>query len=139
MEFLGILNLLAISLMDLTAGTIVFIVFYRLLVGQWVWHKEKRDYNIQFSNEGTTIFMKGSNPIEALNNLLDKAFPKPADKILEEKKEALKREIVNNYINSPELKEKLTEEVKKEIEELINKKVEDEVESENSGKEGENK
>jgi len=120
MEFLGILNLLAISLMDLTAGTIVFLVFYRLLVGQWIWYKEKRDYNIQFSNEGTTIFMKGSNPIEALNNLLDKAFPKPVDKILEEKKEALKREIVNNYINSPELKEKLTEEAKKEIEDLIN-------------------
>jgi len=124
MEFLGILNLLAISLMDLTAGSIVFILFYRLLVGQWIWYKEKKDFNIQISSEGITIFAKGSNPIQALNNLLDKAFPKPVEKVLEEKKEALKRQIIENYINSPELKEKLTEEVKKEIEELINKKVE---------------
>jgi len=121
MEFLGILNLLAISLMDLTSGSIVFIVFYRLLVGQWIWYKEKKDFNIQISSEGITIFAKGSNPIQALNNLLDKAFPKPVEKVLEEKKEALKRQIIENYINSPELKEKLTEEVKKEIEELIKK------------------
>lgn len=121
MEFLGILNLLAISLMDLTAGSIVFILFYRLLVGQWVWYKEKKDFNIQISSEGITIFAKGSNPIQALNNLLDKAFPKPVEKVLEEKKEALKRQIIENYINSPEFKEKLTEEVKKEIEELIKK------------------
>ena len=121
MEFLGILNLLAISLMDLTAGSIVFILFYRLLVGQWVWYKEKKDFNIQISSEGITIFAKGSNPIQALNNLLDKAFPKPVEKVLEEKKEALKRQIIENYINSPELKEKLTEEAKKEIEELIKK------------------
>jgi len=121
MEFLGILNLLAISLMDLTAGSIVFIVFYRLLVGQWIWYKEKKDFNIQISSEGITIFAKGSNPIQALNNLLDKAFPKPVEKVLEEKKEALKRQIIENYINSPELKEKLTEEAKKEIEELIKK------------------
>jgi len=119
MIFLGILNLLAISLTDLTADSIVFTLFYRVLIGQWFWHKEKKDYNIQFSSEGTTIFMKGSNPIEALNNLLDKVFPKPTDKFLEEKKEALKREIVNNYINSPEFKEKLTEEAKKEIKDLI--------------------
>ena len=121
MEFLGILNLLAISLMDLTAGSIVFILFYRLLVGQWVWYKEKKDFNIQISSEGITIFAKGSNPIQALNNLLDKAFPKPVEKVLEEKKEAFKRQIIENYINSPEFKEKLTEEVKKEIEELIKK------------------
>jgi len=121
MEFLGILNLLAISLMDLTAGSIVFILFYRLLVGHWIWYKEKKDFNIQLSSEGITIFAKGSNPIQALNNLLDKAFPKPIEKVLEEKKEALKRQIIENYITSPELKEKLTEEVKKEIEELIKK------------------